>query len=60
MNGDETSRKVAAICESCGAAYAAVEHANGEILPIGDPTGCCSDVGLTILDDSSNSNGSKS
>lgn len=53
MNGDEASRKVAAVCESCGTAYAAVKHQNGDIRPIGSPAGCCSGSELTVVDDES-------
>ncbi len=51
MNGNEESRKVAAVCESCGSAYAAVEHQNGEIRPIGSPAGCCGDAELAVVED---------
>ncbi|RQH00421.1 hypothetical protein [Natrarchaeobius oligotrophus] len=36
---DEQSRFLAA-CEQCGSVYAAQQHAEGEIVPIGKPDGC--------------------
>lgn len=52
MDEDDESRKVAAVCEACGSAYAAVERANGDLHPVGRPDGCCSDSKLRILSDS--------
>ncbi|TYL38163.1 hypothetical protein CV102_13235 [Natronococcus pandeyae] len=53
MNGDEESRKVAAVCDSCGTVYAAVERQDGDVRPIGSPAGCCSGSKLTVVEDES-------
>lgn len=52
MDEDDESRKVAAVCEVGGSAYAAVERANGDLHPVGRTDGCCSDSKLCILSDS--------
>ncbi|MCU4926672.1 hypothetical protein OB905_11875 [Halobacteria archaeon AArc-dxtr1] len=40
MGEDGDSGRILASCDECGAVYAAVELADGSILPIGSRSGC--------------------
>ncbi|ADD07498.1 uncharacterized protein Nmag_3960 (plasmid) [Natrialba magadii ATCC 43099] len=51
MEEGNNQRKVAAVCDGCGTAYAAIEREGGTIQPIGHPNGCCDGAGMTVLSD---------
>lgn len=51
MEKGNNQRKVAAMCDGCGTAYAAIERDGGTIQPIGHPNGCCDGAGMTVLSD---------
>jgi len=36
----ENSRRLMAVCDECGAVFAGIEKADGDITPIGRPGGC--------------------
>ncbi|WP_394742882.1 hypothetical protein [Natronococcus roseus] len=47
----ETTRKVAAICTTCGKAYASEQRTDGTVRPIGQRTGCeCGETSFEIVD----------
>ncbi|ELY56066.1 hypothetical protein C491_13992 [Natronococcus amylolyticus DSM 10524] len=47
----ETTRKVAAVCTTCGKAYASEQRADGTIRPIGQRTGCkCGETSFEVVD----------
>nr|WP_293033078.1 hypothetical protein [Natronococcus sp.] len=47
----ETTRKVAAICTTCGKAYASEQRGDGTVRPIGQRTGCeCGETSFEIVD----------
>ncbi|MFC7237049.1 hypothetical protein ACFQS4_14695 [Saliphagus sp. GCM10025317] len=57
----ERVQKVAAICTSCGAAYAAERWSDEKIRPIGRREGCrCGGTTFEVVDDSSSDLGSRS
>ncbi|UTF54246.1 hypothetical protein [Natronosalvus rutilus] len=50
----EGTQKVAAVCSSCGSAYAAERWSDGTIRPIGRRTGCqCGGTSFEVVEDSS-------
>ncbi|MDG5820524.1 hypothetical protein [Natronococcus sp. A-GB7] len=47
----ETTRKVAAICTTCGKAYASEQRSDGTVQPIGQRTGCeCGETSFEVVD----------
>lgn len=47
----ETTRKVAAICTTCGKAYASEQRSDGTVRPIGQRTGCeCGGTSFEVVD----------
>lgn len=57
----ERVQKVAAICTSCGAAYAAEQWSDEKIRPIGRREGCrCGGTSFEVVDDSRSDLGSRS
>ena len=50
--GDDEQRRTIAMCEQCGALYAALEIGDGDFRPIGRRDGCqCGSMEFTPVDD---------
>ncbi|WP_247000776.1 hypothetical protein [Halosolutus gelatinilyticus] len=57
MTGSDENARFLAACAECGSVYAALEHGDGDIVPIGKPDGCtCGGTTFSKVTDDSNSN----